>query len=190
MAIPVMNRVRTVWNGVAGAPYYSNHYFTDTSIITDAIDATQAVKTFWDALTGNIVSGLNYLIEPEVARIQTADGQLVGAWTVPGLTGGGTFVGDQGPRASQGLITWQTGKVVAGRFLKGRTFIPGLGEPVNGPGGNPLASAVSGWTTAATALIADAGNELVVWSRTHGVAEPAVSGQGGTQWAVLRSRRD
>ncbi len=186
----VMNRVRTLWTGVAGAPWYTNMYFTDTAVITDAQDAVNAVGTFWSALSGNIVNTVAYTVQGAVARIQTTDGQLVGAWACTPVTSAGTAAVDQLPRQVQGLVRWETGTVVSGRFLRGRTFIPGLGETLNNPGGVPSPTLVALFGTAGAALIADTGNELLVWSRAHGVANPAVSATGWSQWANLRTRRD
>jgi hypothetical protein len=185
-----MNRVRTVWTGVAGAPYYTNMYFNDDNTITPAQDAVNAVGTFWSALSGNIVNTVSYTVQGDVARINVATGQLQGAWAVTPVTAAGTAAVDQLPRQVQGLVRWETGTVVSGRFLRGRTFIPGLGETLNNPGGVPTPTLVALFGTAGAALIADTGNELLVWSRAHGVANPVVSATGWSQWATLRTRRD
>lgn len=175
-------RTRTVWNGVAGAPYYSNLYFTDDGTLATAQDALVATNFFFSALTGNIQQDCDYIIEGNVARIDDVTGALVGAWGGTQGAGGGTYVGDTLPRQVQALCQWNTGVVVNGRFLRGRTFIPCIGEPINSPGGVPSAAFVASITTAAATLIADAGNELRVWSRTHGVSHPVVSGQGMPYW--------
>lgn len=185
-----MNRVRTVWTGVAGAPWYSNMYFTDDTLSTTAQDAVNAVGTFWSAISGNIVNTVAYTVQGAVARIDDATGTLLGAWAVTPVTGAGTAAVDQLPRQVQGLVRWETGRVVSGRFLRGRTFIPGLGETLNNAGGIPAPAVVTLFGTAGAALIADSGNELLVWSRAHGVSEPAVSATGWSQWATLRTRRD
>jgi 16S rRNA C1402 (ribose-2'-O) methylase RsmI len=39
------------------------------------------------------------------------------------------------------------------------------------------------------ALIADAGNELVVWSKKNGIAQPVVSGAMSQNWGLLHSRK-
>lgn len=185
-----MQRVRTVWTGVAGAPYYTNLYFNDTTGASGAQDAVTAVDTFWTAISGNIEQNCDYVIEPFVAVIGSTEGALVDGHTTTGETGGGTYVGEMLPRQVQGLVRWDTGVIVGGRYLRGRTFIPCIGEPINTTGGVPTTAFATLVNTAAAALIADTGNELVIWSRTHGVAHPATLGTFQPQWATLNSRRD
>lgn len=185
-----MFRVRTVWNGVAGAPFYSNHYWTSDGTPETAQACVDAVDTFWSALTGNIVLALNYEVEGLVAEISDSTGDLVGAIDVNSQAGAGTFDGDQIPRQIQALVKWSTGVVVSGRFLKGRTFIPGLGETLNAAGGRPTSSIITLVTAAALSLIGDNDPELRIWSRTHGVSHPATGAVMWDQWATLRSRRD
>lgn len=183
-------RVRTVWLGVAGAPYYSNHYFTDDALSTTAQDAVDAVDAFWTSIAGVIANTATYTVEGAVARIDDATGTLLGTWGVTSGTGTGTGSGELLPRSTQALVRWMTSSVVAGRTLRGRTFIPAMLENFNDSGGNPVSSVVSGLNTAAAALIADSGNELRVWSRTHGTSDVVTSATAWTQWAILRSRRD
>jgi len=185
----IMNRVRTVWAGVAGAPYYSNLYFTDDATLGTAQDAIDAVDQMWTSIAGSLSNSLTWTVEGTVARINDVDGALVGQWAAVQNLGSGTTAGDLIPRQAQGLIRWLTPNVVGGRVLKGRTFVPGFLEAGNDAAGNPTAAIVSGLTTVPQALIADAGNELRVWSRTHGVSHVVTGASGATFWATLRSRR-
>lgn len=183
-------RVRTVFQGVAGAPYYSNHYFTDDATLSTAQDAIDAVDTFWTALSGNLTNAMTWNVEGTVARIDDVTGALNGQWAGVANAGVGGSAGEIIPRVAQGLVRWLTPNVVGGRMLRGRTFIPGVLESINTVSGVPTAAFVTLLATAGNALIADAGNELRVWSRTHGVSHPATAALGWTEWASLRSRRD
>ena len=185
----IMNRVRTVWAGVAGAPYYSNLYFTDDATLGTAQDASDAVDAMWTSIAGSLSTAISWTVESIVARIDDATGTLVGQWGTVANTGAGTTAGDLIPRQAQALYRWNTAAVVNGRLLKGRTFVPGFLEAGNDAAGNPTAAIVTGLTTTGNALIADPGNELRVWSRTHGTSAVVTSCQGASFWATLRSRR-
>lgn len=184
-----LNRVRTVWAGVVGAPYYANHYFTDDSTNVTAQAAIDAVDAFWTSIAGVIANTATYVVEGTVARIDEATGTLLGNWGLTQGVGGGAGSGELLPRQTQALLRWLTPSVVGGRVLRGRTFIPALLEQFNDSGGNPVSSVVSGLNTAGAALIADPDCELRVWSRTHGTSDVVTSANAWTQWATLRSRR-
>jgi hypothetical protein len=188
--VAVMNRVRTVWTGVAGVPYYTTHYFTDDATLTTAQDAVSAVNTLWTNLASIIYNGLTWTVDGAVARINAADGALVGQWGAAGATGVGTDAGELLPRQAQGGVRLDTGAVVSGRLLRGRTFVPGACETRNGPTGVPTAAYIASLSTNFQALVADAGNELLVWSRTHGVANPVTTTTAQGKWFTLNSRRD
>lgn len=188
--MPVVMRVRTVWAGVAGTPYYSNHYFGDDTVPATAQDAVNAVDAFWFGLSGNISNDLTWTVEGTVARIEATDGSLVGQYAVTPETGVGGSSGQMLPLATQGIVRWLTDTVIAGRMLRGRTFVPGLVEDVNDADGKPVSALPTLLTTVGQALINDTGNTLQVWSRTHGNFAEVETAQGWNQWATLRSRRD
>lgn len=186
----VINRVRTVFTGVVGAPYYSNHYFESTGSLANAQAAINAVGNFWDGFKGNMTNAMSWTVEGTVAQIDEATGDLLALWNGTPVSAAGATAGEQLPRAVQGLVRFSSNVAVASRILRGRTFVPGLLEPVNTTGGVPSAAMIALLTAQGSALVTDINANLVIWSRTHGLSRPALSAQGWTQWAQLRTRRD
>lgn len=184
-----MLRVRTVWDGVAGAPYYSNHYFDDASGPSEASAAINAVDAFWSSMAGAIAIPLVWLVEGDVAVMDPSTGDITSMISVSGNPGIATGSSDSLPPATQGLITWKTDTFIGGRRLTGRTFIPAPVEANSTSLGAPSAGYVAQLITSAAGLISASSN-LAVWSRTHGVVHDVTSSTAGTKFAVLRSRRD
>jgi hypothetical protein len=186
MTVPIW-RVRTDLVSTAGNPLLSTMYFPGESIFS-AADARGAVGTFWGALGDAMSETCTWTVEPEVASIDAASGDLLElvsdsvTWS-----GAGTLTGQPLPPANQALVRWRTASVVAGRQIHGRTFIPGMTENLNDDG-TPNSGLVDLLNTAA-ALLIDGDNSLCVWSRAHLTAAVATSGTGWNQYAVLRSRR-
>lgn len=182
-----MYRVRTTFSGGAGAPYLSTFYFNVIGGLT-AANANAATGAFWTAVKPYIMSSTIYATDAEVAEIDIATGEVTGLVPVTPATGTGGATGDDLPTMTQGLVRWRTGTFVGGREVRGRTFLPSMGE-VNSTTGVPIAAIKTAVNTAAAALIADANSDFVIYSKTHRDAVPVVSGSMWTQWAVLRSRR-
>ena len=182
-----MFRIRTVFQGIQGAPWLSTMYFGEGASNL-AQDAVTAVGAFWGAVDAHISNLVNWSTESDVAVISDL-GVLTGVDSTTPATGSGAAVADPLPMATQGLVRWRTGLIVLGRELRGRTFVPGLTESAAVDGG--LAAAVqSDIQTAADALMADVNSALVVWSRTHSVSATAQAATVWSQFAVQRSRRD
>jgi len=186
-----MLRITTEFSGtLQGTPYFNQLYFGgDTSGEADA--ASAAVAAWWVAMEDAFSLLLTWTINTEAEFVDEVTGQITGIETVPGGTGIGDATGDALSPASQGLVRWRTGVFVAGKEIRGRTFIPGPTEDVNQLG-HPSAGYLPLVNTAAADLItaASGGGGLVVWSRTHGQAAAVATGSVWNQWAVLRSRRD
>lgn len=190
-----MYRVRTAWSGTApGLPYLSTMYFNDALGAT-AQDAADAVRAFWLALQGLITNTLTATVEPDVAVVDSITGDVTDVLATSTLPVIGTNVADPIPWSSQGLIIWTTGTFINGRRVKGHTYIPGAGETSNTTG-RPNSDYRPFLDSAAEALISDADSELVIWHRpkvgppaTPGSVAPVTSASVGTEWAVLRSRR-
>lgn len=182
-----MYRVRTVFTGVQGSPWLSTMMLDQ--LAGSAAQAVTAVGTFWgavDALMGNTV---NWTTQADVELVNAATGQVTGITTTTPATGTGALAGELAPLVSQGLVRWRTGVYVAGREVRGRTFIPGL--HINSvDDGSVLAASVTTVNTAAAALIADANSALEIWSRVLGVSHDVASGSMWSEFASLRSRRD
>lgn len=184
-------RIQTVFSGVEGAPFLSTMYFTGDPL--GPAGAVTAVDTFWDNLAGVMATGLLWTVNGEVSEINQETGALVDVHNVTPAGGAGSAGGDRTPAATQGLIKWNTGVVVNGRILRGRTFIPCPNEAQGAAA--PNATYVLALATAGNNLIASPAG-FQIWHRpTTPVAADGSSElvQACTAWnkyAVLRSRRD
>lgn len=182
-----MWRVRTNITGGPGGPELTTMFFDVVGGLT-AADANAAVGAFWDTVQDLVHNAYTMATESEVASVDIATGEITGLTPVTAITKPGTVSGQPLPPATQGLLRWRTGTFVAGREIRGRTFIPGPTEEHNLTG-VPNSDYITVANNAAAALIAATGTELFVYSRTHRDSAPVVSGSCWNQWAVLRSRR-
>jgi hypothetical protein len=195
----VMMRVRTTLNGGSGLPGLNTFYFNGsapTPITADASDVCARVRAFWLAIVGLMPTGHVQLVNPAVDLVDSADGSLTGglvATTPLSTTGTG---GTVGPTSSEMLLSLETAAIVAGRRLRGHSFIgPHAITNVDNLG-QLGATQRSTLQSAANAMITGSTTSFpVVWHR------PGVGGGGGTnaavtafvartKLAVLRSRRD
>lgn len=183
-----MYRVRTVFTGVAGAPWYSNLYFDDQAP-GGAEAAVQAVADFWQAIYIRISALIDWTVEGDVTVISPGTGEITGIFPVASITSGGGAAGELLPLSSQGLIRFSTGAYVGGREIRGRMFVPGLTEADSGQG-VPTSDILTELNEAAEDLVNDPDSQLVVYSRKNFIQSPVVSAGAAPYWAVLRSRRD
>lgn len=196
-----IRRVRTIFSGVAGTPWYSNLYFDADGVTPTAQENVDDTDAFWTAMANLIDNAISWTVGPEVPVLDETTGTLVGVTSVTAGTGVGTAAGDALPYATQGLVRLATDDFVAGRRVRGRIFLPGIDENFNGPSGVPTSTFLTTVQGAIDGLIAAGG--LLVWARPFPGAEgppvrPARAGSKAsitassvwTQWAVMRSRRD
>lgn len=184
-----ISRIKVDWSGTAvtGAgltTFYSNDV-TPTAL-------PGAVLTFFDDLKAIVPAGVTWTIPSSGDLLDEADGELQGGWTASGggaVSSTGTAVHAQGV----GLrIKWVTGGVVAGRRVRGSTFIVPVVTDNLQADGTFRTNEINVMGAAALALLA-ADPTLVIWSR------PA-PGRSGTSHLItsvatpdaiswLRSRR-
>jgi hypothetical protein len=166
----------------------ATHFFTGFTL-----DAQEALVAFWTSLATKMAGQCTIRV-PNVADVlDEATGEMLSS-TVQGspatLTGGGTgaYVGGVGA-----AITWDTAGIVAGRRVRGRTFVVPLGAGSGDTDGTISTAVVTALSTAATALITDAGSDLVVWSRPRaalpGTVHPVVAARVSDRTAWLQSRK-
>jgi hypothetical protein len=186
----LIGRIRTVFSGVAGTPWYSNMYYSEAA--GDFQGCADAVAAFWGAVDARIDNSVSWVIESDVTVLEWTTGVIDSVETItPGFgSGGGTS--DPLPYATQGLVHWLTGDFVNGRQLRGRTFIPGLCEDDNTSAGVMVSTTATIIQNAANALITASGTNgpLMIYSPTNHVAEAVQAATVPVKWAVLRSRRD
>lgn len=158
------------------------------------VEAT-AIDAFLVALKAGLSNQVGMSQSPEVRHLDTVTGTLIGVSNVnvevPVV---GNVASQPVADSSQILMRWNTGTIVNGRRLVGRTFIPGL--PVGSlSGGNLAGASAADFATKGNALrTALTGLQaLQVWHRPKGGVGGQVSGVTScTVWgemAVLRRRR-
>lgn len=188
-----MLRVRTTWTAPVGGPYLSTHYFSGLEDPTHAQTVATRIGDFWTSVSDVLAEEAAWAVEATVDALDEATGTLTDSFAVTPANGAGLLSnGHFLPAAAQALVRWNTSQIVNGKRVRGRTFIPGIGENFNDDG--MFTSAGIGIVLPAAQLLT--GNELVVWHRptllnpSGGVAVSVDSASVWNQFAVLTSRRD
>jgi len=177
------------WTTIAGSGAVSVFNFNEgVSVATQR----SALNTFLGAVDGLLANNTTWTVATSGREWNSATGALSGAWSdsTP-YTGTGAYAGEPVADATQILFRWNTGTIVGGRFLTGRTYIPGCGV-INVEDGN-LEETVRAAVEGNGNTFAGSAATPVVWHRP-------VSGSGGQQvqmqdcsvwseFAVLRRRR-
>lgn len=185
-----MREILTHWTTPAGSGLVNVMYFTDGPATVAA--QRNALGLFWAAVADELASTVTYRVAQEGREMSEATGQVTGGWSdvqsYHGAGGSGpTPVGD----ASQVLLRWLTGTYVAGRQVRGRTFVPGLRYDAMAQGNiNPVV--VAEFNLEASNLVsADVG--LSIWHRPRpdspGALYPVSSASCWRELAVQRGRR-
>lgn len=184
-----IREIITEWSMASGTGKVTVMYFGTTPSV--AVQRS-AINTFWTAVKASLDNSVSFGIRTLGRELDDQTGALTGAWTeTSSKTGNGSGTTEQVADATQAIIQWHTGTIINGRFVRGRTFVPGLSIAALS-NGNLGASTVTTFQSAANALIASAA-DLAVWHRP-------VSGSGGSapvvnsasvwnELGVLRRRR-
>lgn len=182
-------RVRTAIAGNSGGRQVATHFF-DAASPNTAQASADAVRSFWDVLKSKIVTTYTFTVEAVVDTIDVATGQPVSATGVTTTPVTGTEGTEKLPPATQGLIEWRTGAYHAGREIRGKTFIPGLSNSSSSAVGVPTSTWLALAGSATIGLMGELDAVPVVYSQKYRVFAPIIGGNGWSEWAVLRSRRD
>lgn len=186
----MMHELIQNWTTAAGGGFKTVTYWDGAGAI-----ATQraALHQFCMDIRGQLANSVTFFQDNSGRIIDENTGTLLGLWNDATAYGN---VGNGGaqcvPDSSQVLMRWNTNVVVAGRFLKGRSFIPGLLQ-TNVTSGNLGVTSTGVFQTAGNTLIAVAAG-LVVWHRpppggSGGVFSDVQTCQPWPELAVLRRRR-
>lgn len=192
-------RIRAVISGTQGLPGLSTWYYNGTTATPDAADAADAVarvRAFFDGIKGLLPTANVITVSGGVDLLDPANGDLTGSLSVTApatVTGTG---GGQLPPANAILLTGQTGVIIAGRRLRGRSFISPCASGAMTAGLVSSAAASTVVTSATVSLTGVTSSAPVVWHRpkapgpTGGSVSPVTTYSVGSTFAVLRSRRD
>lgn len=181
-----LQRVRVTITGVGGAPAYSSMCWPVTVTAQDAADA---MSDLWSMFDNIMVNDVSWAIDPTVLSFNSLTGEFIGATAVSAATSSGAATTEMMPPANQVLVQWGTSFYVAGRRLRGRTYIPYLGDDQNVDGLVSSATRTA-YATDLPAWLAAQAEPPVVYSRTHFEFGDITDVDVWNQFAVLRSRRD
>lgn len=185
----LMYRVKTLFTGESGAPYYNQTYWAE-SVFYDAAGATSAIHDFWDDMKGLLTSSLTISWPDPVDLVDIDTGAITGTTTSSPSSVVGTNSAPVLPFSTQGLAVFLTGQYVAGRQLIGRMNIPGLCTDSLSSG--QFQESNRGDTASRIEALSASGLEktMLVYSPTHHVVAPITASRVNIKFAVLRSRRD
>lgn len=196
--MPIM-RVRTTISGLQGLPGVSTFYFrgtTTTPITADVTDVVARVRAFFSSSSGAFPALVSLQVLGDVDVIDEANGTLTDqlSVTAPAVVPGSSGVAL--PFASAVLLTHNTGGILNGRRLRGRSFLSPCNAAANTAGAVTTSLRTTVTTAANVMLTGTTGSYPVVWHRPKlpgplgGLAIATTGYSVGTSFAVLRSRRD
>lgn len=183
-----VRRIEVVWSGLNGLPGVSVIHSLDS--VTGAL---AAIRAFFLACQSVFPSGLTFSFPASGDTFESTTGVLVGGWsdtavaTVP-ASGAVAYAAGVGA-----FVKWNTGAIVGGRRLKGRTFMAPLGNDRYDGSGTIVDGSVTTMQTAANTLVAT--GVMNVWHRptSVGAADGALhvvtSATVPDKVTALRSRR-
>lgn len=154
-----------------------------------ASQAANAAAAWWTGVKDLYRTTVTAAVQTEVPEIDEATGDVISMNIVSGASVAGTASEDPMSPLNQMCVNWRTGHYVAGREVRGRTFIPALTEG-DWNSGAWTAGRKTLVETANSTLVGDANSILVVYSPTHANLWPVIYGQVKTKMSYLRSRRD
>jgi len=184
-----LKRYRVNWTGFSGAPGLSTFYGSSSADLLDDL------RTFFNAIKAFIPLTATMQFPNAGDLIDDTTGTITGLWgEAVALNVVGTYASAYS--APSGMnVSWITSGIVAGRRVRGRTFI----VPYGGyeADGSLLNSSVTTTATAAAALVTATAGSLMIWSRPQtvpavraGSSYPIVASTVADTPTVLRSRRD
>jgi hypothetical protein len=194
-----MLRVRATINGNEGGLGLSTFYFNGAGSATaaQALEAAARVRAYFASLQPRMATVTTVQVQSQVDVLTAETGKLTTSFAVAAqalVTGTGGA--SQLPGATQGLLRLNTGVVIAGRRVEGKSFVPNPVPGDNTASGTPSTTYQTGIATAGALLntLITTALSSVTWHRpTGGIGGSIVLNTSFTcspKWSVLRSRRD
>lgn len=186
-----MNRVLVRWSGgpVKGAA---------VNVLSFAAEGGApdpgAIKTAYQSMTSVIPASVTVSVDGAGDTYDDATGELVGTWNVGDpVSFVGTAPSDVAAAGVGACVTWNTGLIVAGRRLRGRTFLVPLSVSAYAQDGTFIPGVLTALTAFGNGMLA--AGPLGVWHRptaagNDGAASGVTSFRISDKVAVLTSRRD
>lgn len=187
-----LHRVVVAWSGpqVTGLAVNVLHF----SASDPSAPPVAAIYNAYNAIFQSMPGTCQVQVPGSGDTINDTNGELVGSWTATTpavITGTGSSTAAAGVGACVG---WQTGGIVAGRRLRGRTFLVPLSTDAYDPQGTLTSTALTRIQTFASTMMA--AGPLAVWHRpttaggTDGNSYGVQSFRVRDKVAYLSSRRD
>lgn len=189
-------RYRCEWGGVRGGAALSTFYSAA------AADISTELGVFFNAIKGALPNSISITVPDTGDVINDANGELTGVWT----GGEQTIVlgtsSDAYSAPSGAIFEWLTPGIVAGRRVRGKTFLVPITVTNYDAVGTISASSLGIFQAAAATLVDQAGDNMRVWSRPFepklgddrpartGSSYPVVAQRVPDKSVILRSRRD
>ncbi len=186
--MPTINRVIVDWTGFVGAPGVSVFY--RGAVFPDIADIT----AFFANLAGYFPGSVTIQLRPQGDTIDVATGVINGIWSgAPQAAVSGSSTGDYASPVGA-VVNWLTTAIVAGRHLRGKTFLVPLSGSAFDSDGSLDPTHLAGIKSAAAQYITDSGGDALVYSKPR----PGVPGSESAIYAatvpdkaaILKSRRD
>lgn len=200
-----LERIRAAWSGFAGGPGVSTFYVGNASAMIAPI------RQFFFSNSDLMPVDVHIQVESTGDVIESTTGLLTGSWSgtpvaVVDGTGTGAYAAPVGA-----TVRWETGNVVNGHRVRGRTYMVPLLTTVFQAGGALTVAAMNQLRVNGQALIDGSPSQLTVftrprvavpsWTDKHGKVHPAITAQPGglsvvatafipPKAAVLTTRRD
>lgn len=175
------------------------HYWDSTGAAIGALatESVARVRAGFNAAAGAISNTVTYTPTLVVDEIDEVTGAIVNqvAASAPAATAG-VSASPQLPLQTMGICQYQTGLFIAGRRLRGRSYVPGLtvgGVTTAGLPTTATLNALAAFNTALGTTILTATNQRV-WHRpnaggTGGLSAVVTTRTVNNQFGVMRSRR-
>jgi hypothetical protein len=193
-----MQRARVVTTGWSGGPglytFYSQGSGTEDA--TTAQDLVDALDDVFLEIQSLFPGAWTATPQTFVDTITVGTGAITATDTVTGWSRTGGSSAGWGALAVGGCVTWLTDTFLAGRRLKGRTFVSPTASEFVDTDGTPKSSMVTALNSMAAAWVGALGvtSAPVVWHRpvggSGGANSPITAASVKDKFAVLRSRRD
>ena len=183
---------RIVWSTPGGGTGYSVFHTVAPTTVGEADFINVSLRAFVDAILGQLPNEVTLSSYTELRVLDDATGNLVSTFPITtGWTRTGTNAGGYN-RAAGARVDWTTGSIVAGRRLRGRTYLVPLAAANFDSNGLLTASVVTLIGNAAAALrtALSGSTQILVWSRAHGTSRPVTGHSVPPAGAILRGRRD
>lgn len=179
-----LSQIRVQWTSTVGINGVSTFYAAGP--VQDALDD---IATFFVSCQALVPTDVTWVFPTSGNIINDVTGANVASWIgTAGGSFGGTGTGNYA-RPSGAVVNWHTGLFVAGRELRGKTFMVPLVSSAFDGDGNVASGSVSTLAAAGNALAGSSG-QIVIYSPTGHTNGAVTSAAVPNLAVVLRSRRD